>query len=207
MTMWTIQQFCDATDSYGVRVAKLLAPPPAVPVSCNPASVAAGASNIVVTVTGTTTNGEGFFDPGAGFSNHLAVAVSGTGVSITNVQYIDPTHLTMNVSLSANAPSGARTLTVTNPDGQSAGSTTGILTVTGGNNAPTIESIQVGPSGVTIVWRTVPGGVYHLQYKSSFADPDWNDLPGAIVASGDTASANDVTVGDSQRFYRVALVR
>jgi len=98
-------------------------------------------------------------------------------------------------------------LTVTNPDGQSAGSATGILTVTGGNNAPTIESIQFGPSGVTIVWQSVPGGVYHLQYKSSFADTDWNDLPGAIVASGDTASANDVTVGDSQRFYRVALVR
>lgn len=207
MTMWTIQQFCDATDSYGVRVAKLLAPPPAVPVSCNPASVAAGASNVVITVTGTTTNGEGFFDPGAGFSNHLAAAVSGTGVSITNIQYIDPTHLTMIVSLSANAPSGARTLTVTNPDGQSAGSATGILTVTGGNNAPTIDSIQFGPSGVTIVWRAVPGGVYHLQYKSSFADANWNDLPGAIVASGDTASANDVTVGDSQRFYRVALVR
>jgi hypothetical protein len=98
-------------------------------------------------------------------------------------------------------------LTVTNPDGQSAGSATGILTVTGGNNAPTIESIQFAASGVTIVWEAVPGGVYHLQYKSSFADVDWNDLPGAIVATGETASATDATVSDSQRFYRVAMVR
>ena len=29
MTMWTIQQYCDATDSYGVRVVELVAPPPA----------------------------------------------------------------------------------------------------------------------------------------------------------------------------------
>src|SRR5437764_14963217 len=31
MTMWTVQEFCDATNSYGVRVVKLLAPPPATP--------------------------------------------------------------------------------------------------------------------------------------------------------------------------------
>src|SRR5205085_10180991 len=35
MTMWTIQEFCDATNSYGVRVVKLQAPPPASPNSAS----------------------------------------------------------------------------------------------------------------------------------------------------------------------------
>ena len=35
MTMWTIQEFCDATNSYGLEVAKLVAPPPATPSSAS----------------------------------------------------------------------------------------------------------------------------------------------------------------------------
>ena len=61
MTMWTIQEFCDATDSYGVRVAKLIAPPPATPASVSPASVPSGQTSVIVIVTGTSTAGSGFF--------------------------------------------------------------------------------------------------------------------------------------------------
>jgi hypothetical protein len=39
MTMWTIEEFCDATDSWGVRVVKLIRPPPATPSSATPAPV------------------------------------------------------------------------------------------------------------------------------------------------------------------------
>lgn len=141
MTIWTVQEFCNATDSYGLQVAKLLAPPPARPTNCNPSSIAAGSNNVIVVVTGTSTNGEGFFDPGAGFSNRLTAAISGTGITINSLQYTDPTHLTLNLSVSANASSGAHTLTITNPDGQSAASASGILTITGGNNLPTISHI------------------------------------------------------------------
>ena len=142
MTMWTIQQFCNATDSYGVQVLKLLGPPPATPITCTPASLGAGTNNVLVTVTGSSTNGEGFFDPGAGFSNHLAVAINGAGATISDIHFIDPTHLTMTVSLSANATSGARTITVTNPDGQTATSASGIFTVTGGNTPPNISNLS-----------------------------------------------------------------
>lgn len=141
MTMWTVQEFCNATDSYGLQVAKLLAPPPARPTNCNPASVAAGSSNVMVVVTGSSTNGEGFFDPGAGFSNRIAAAISGTGITINTVQFTDPTHVTLNLSVSGNSSSGPRTVTVTNPDGQAAASASGILTITGANNPPTISHI------------------------------------------------------------------
>src|SRR5262249_58316384 len=35
MTMWTIQEFCAGIDTYGVEVAKLVAPPPATPSSAS----------------------------------------------------------------------------------------------------------------------------------------------------------------------------
>ncbi|HEY3414477.1 MAG TPA: Ig-like domain-containing protein [Armatimonadota bacterium] len=139
MTMWTIQEFCDATNSYGVRAIKLLAPKPATPVSCSPATLAAGASGVNVTVTGAQVGGSGFFDPGPGFAKRLAAAVSGTGVTVNNVTYISPTQIALNLTVDPGAVSGARLVAVTNPDGQSMVSATGILTITArsGNLPPT----------------------------------------------------------------------
>jgi hypothetical protein len=34
MTIWTVQQYCNGTNTYGCRVAQLLAPPPAKPAIC-----------------------------------------------------------------------------------------------------------------------------------------------------------------------------
>ena len=63
MTMWTIQQYCNGTNTYGCRVAKLLAPPPATPASAS-SSVPAGQSSTDVTITGTVISGSGFYEPG-----------------------------------------------------------------------------------------------------------------------------------------------
>ena len=51
MTMWTIQEFCNAANSYGVRVVKLIAPPPATPASASPSTIAQGATGDVI-ITG-----------------------------------------------------------------------------------------------------------------------------------------------------------
>jgi hypothetical protein len=48
MTMWTIQEFTNATNSYGVRAVELIAPPPATPSTASPAVVRRSAA---VTVT------------------------------------------------------------------------------------------------------------------------------------------------------------
>ncbi|MCX6878732.1 MAG: HYR domain-containing protein, partial [Verrucomicrobia bacterium] len=127
MTMWTIQEFCDSADSYGVRVVKLSAPPPATPAACSPPSVAAGQAAVAVTVTGTRVAGSGFFDPGAGFANRLAGAVSG-GVVVNSVTYTSPTSITLILN-TTDATAGAHTVAVTNPDGQTLASGTGILNV------------------------------------------------------------------------------
>ncbi|HXJ64308.1 MAG TPA: DUF11 domain-containing protein, partial [Actinomycetota bacterium] len=133
MTMWTIQQFTNATNSYGVQVVKLLAPPPATPSSAS-GSVAAGLASTSVTITGTSASGSGFYDPGADLGvtavpfSHIAASVSG-GVTVNSATYNSPTSVTLDLNTTG-ASAGTKDVTVTNPDGQSA-TGVGILTVTG----------------------------------------------------------------------------
>ena len=51
MTMWTLQQFVDAADSYGLRLVRIQAPPPAVIASVSPNTLASG-------LTGATADGD-----------------------------------------------------------------------------------------------------------------------------------------------------
>ena len=132
MTMWTIQEFNNATNSYGVQVVKLLAPPPATPASATAAAVSAGRSSVNVVITGTSLSGSGFYDPGPDIAaaepfTHISASVSG-GVTVNSVTFTDPTHVTLNIS-TVGAPAGAKDVTITNPDGQST-TGVGILTVT-----------------------------------------------------------------------------
>jgi hypothetical protein len=187
MTMWTIQEFCNAANSYGVQVVRLLAPGPATPSSCSPASVATGVANVNIIVTGTTNGDTGFFDPGLGFSNRISASISGAGVTINSVSYTDPTHITLNVSVSGSASTGARNVTVTNPDGQSATNSTAILTITGGggtNRPPVLASIP----NRTVLEQTT------LTFTNSATDPDTNALTYSLDAPTPSgASVNPAT--------------
>ncbi|NOT63185.1 MAG: hypothetical protein HOP19_23495, partial [Acidobacteria bacterium] len=117
MTMWTVQQFVDNTNSYGLRVAKLAAPPPALPASANPPSVPVGQNNVEVTITGLSNDGAGFYDPGANFACRLNAQISG-GVAVQNITYVNATTLRLTVS-TVGASVGTKNISVTNPDGQS----------------------------------------------------------------------------------------
>ena len=131
MTMWTIQQYCNGTNTYGVRAVKLIAPPPATPASSNPSIVEAGQPSVNVTITGTSISGSGFYDPGTDVVggtpfNHISASVTG-GVTVNSVTYTDPTHITLNISTNG-ATLGAQNITITNPDGQFL-TGTGIITI------------------------------------------------------------------------------
>jgi hypothetical protein len=117
MTVWTIQQFCDAHNSYGLRVARIPAPPPAAPAGVTPASLAAGLASATLTLTGLSTNGSGFYDGGPGFDCRLRASISG-GVAVRAVRYLTPTALALDVSTAGAGP-GLKHITITNPDGQS----------------------------------------------------------------------------------------
>ncbi len=120
MTMWTAQQFCDATNSWGVRIVQLIAPPPATPSTCVPGQVESQ-QTVNVVVNGTSTNGSGFFDPGAdvggpGFLNHITASIP--NVTVNSVTYNSPTQVTLNLTIGV-VPPGSYNVTITNPDGQS----------------------------------------------------------------------------------------
>ena len=200
MTMWTIQEFCDATNSFGVRAAKLLAPPPPPTFAAAPNLIATNvaSTNVVITGSGVTaTNGAGFFDPGAGFAKRLAAVVP--GVIVNSVTYTDPTHVTINVSTVGSA-SGSKNVTVTNPDGQAV-TANGLLTVT--TTPPTISSANaatftVGTSGsftVTTTGNPVPSLVRSgAALPSAVTFVDNNNGTGTLSGTPATATGGTYAI-------------
>jgi hypothetical protein len=119
MTVWTIQEYNEATDMYAVRVAKLLAPPPATPTcSATPVDFPSGTGN--VTITGTSTGGSGFYDPGTDLPSPALpfthIGASMTNATVNSVTYNSPTQVTLNITAST---LGLQDVTIVNPDGQS----------------------------------------------------------------------------------------
>jgi hypothetical protein len=156
MTMWTIQEWCAlGGNGYGVQVAKLLAPPPALPLSSTPNTVTQGMANVNLVIPGSTTDDAGFFDPGNGFANHITAAVNGGGITVNSIAYNNPSNVTLNVTVASGAATGGRTISITNPDGQSAVSSTSILNVVASattNNPPVLAAI---PNRTNFVGETL----------------------------------------------------
>jgi hypothetical protein len=112
MTMWTIQEYANATDSWGAQVVRVLAPaPPSFVVSPNAIPVGTTAA---LTIVGNGINGSAFYDPSADFPNHLKVLIS--GCVIDSITIVNPTQLLVNVFA---VTAGSKVIIVTNPDGQS----------------------------------------------------------------------------------------
>ena len=222
MTMWTVQQFCDATNSYGVRVAKLIAPPPATPSAL--ADVTAGESSVAVTLTGTVVAGSGFYDPGADLPSvpafsHLSVsatngAATGTPPTVVSATYVDPTTVDLVLDASAataNLPGEKYTITVTNPDGQTASAA--VLNVLAGAPVATIAagpSVNEGDAGTTpfdfVVNLSAPSAspvtVYYTTGDSTatVADADYQAATDSLViAPGATADTLTVNVNGDMK--------
>jgi hypothetical protein len=195
MTMWTFQEYCNAANSWGLQVVQLLAPPPATPSSVSPAIVNTGSSNVVLTLTGISSSGSGFYDPGSGYSNRLGIAVNGGGVTVNSVTFTNPTSLSLNISIDAGAATGARTITVTNPDGQTSTSATGILTINN-SSCPTITlsptTLPDGSLGGSYSQTiTSSGGITPYSYSITTGT-----LPGGVtLSSGGVISGTPTTAG------------
>lgn len=189
MTMWTVGEFCQATNSYAVRVAKLSAPPPAS-IANGPVAgkynVQSGLASFLVTITGTSVSGSGFFDPGANLPapalpfNHISASVSGANVTVNSVTYNSPTSITLNLN-TLGAFTGQRDLTITNPDGQSV-TRVGIINLL----APTAAGVEIsgrvmsatgqGLSRVTVSLMNNAGQVRTVT-TNSFGVYQFTDVP------------------------------
>ncbi|HTK80986.1 MAG TPA: Ig domain-containing protein, partial [Bacteroidota bacterium] len=203
MTIWSFAEYCNSTNSWGVRATQLLAPPPATPSSASPSTVNTGSSNMNVTITGTAVSGSGFYDPGAAFPRHISASVSGSGVTVNSVTYTDPTHVILNINVSAGAATGARTVTIMNPDSQSTASASGILTITT-SGCPSITlspsvlpNTSVGtPYGQTI---TASGGIAPYTFSVSTGS-----LPTGLTLSLGGSLSGTPTAGGTFNFTVMA---
>ena len=197
-SIWTIQEYTSVANQYGTRFAQLKAPPPATPVSASPSTVVAGQPAASVVITGTLSAGSGFFDTPPSLSSEPCrkrIASTVSGVAVSSVTWNSPTQVTLSLDTTG-ATSGMKTVTITNPDGQSASGA--VLTITSlspappvaGNNGPlcTTQTLLLTAStitGATYAW-TGPNG-----FTSSLQNPS---IPGVVAANAGTYSVT-ATVG------------
>src|SRR5207247_10353277 len=116
-------------------------------------------------ITGTSSAGSGFFDPGPGFANRLTASVTG-GVIVNSATYVNPTTVTLDLSTVSASP-GPKNVTIINPDGQAL-TGTGILNVAPSGTAPTITTqplSQTIASGSTATMSVVASGSATLTYQ------------------------------------------
>ncbi len=173
MTVWTIQEYNQALNSYAVRVGKLAAPPPATPTcSGSPISFSGPTGNVVITAT--STGGSGFYDPGANLAppalpfSHLAAMV--TNATVNSVTYNSPTQVTLNITALTN---GSQDVTITNPDGQS-------VTATGCINVSGVVAADLGITKTDGVASATPGG--SVTYTITASNASATAASGATVA-------------------------
>ncbi|MEI7985187.1 MAG: hypothetical protein WCI55_06125 [Armatimonadota bacterium] len=164
MSMWSFQEFINTTNSWQVRGIKVLAPAPTV-TTLTPNNANQGDTlNVVVT-------GTGIFDPDATYPDHLAFNF-GANITVNSVTWTNATTATANITIGGAAATGARTITMTNPDGQTANGTftvntgaklvSGVLTLQGYlGTSPLIAGSQfifeIRDAGTNALIETDPG--------------------------------------------------
>jgi hypothetical protein len=65
-------------------------------------------------------------------------------------------------------------------------------------------TVSVTLEGPTITWPTQPGETYHVQFKDSLSDANWQEVSGVITFTGEQAQLTDLAPYNGQRFYRIA---
>jgi hypothetical protein len=153
MTIWTFQQYTNATNSWAVRAIQLKAPPPATPTSIS-ATSCDNNFNTTFTLTGQATDFAGFFDPGpargTGPAYPRRLTVTSTGnVTISNIEVVSPTQIRFAANLRNATLGSQQTLTITNPDCQAVTFSYTLPTVCeGGGTLPPGPALRVSPNPV-----------------------------------------------------------
>jgi hypothetical protein len=158
--------------------------------SANPASRAQGAANQNITITGSN------------FVSGAQAGFSGTGITVNSTTFVDSTTLTANVDIDAAAPTGARNVTVTNPDSGSA-TRAGGFTV---NAAPSVTSVNPSSraqgltQNVTITGTGFANGAVvafsggGINVNSTTFNTGISLTANITIAAGATLGTHDVTV-------------
>src|SRR6266511_3770363 len=146
--------------------------------STSPSSRPQGATSQIIVITGTN------------FVSGANASFSGTGITVNSTTFNSTTQVTANISIAVGATTGARNVTVTNPDTGSA-SCTGCFTA---NTGPTTTSMNPssGPQGAGPGDGTVAGA---------------NFVSGATVSfSGTGITVNSTTFNSSTQLTVNAII-
>ena len=201
MTMWTFQEYCDATNSWDVRALQLKAPLPATPTSAT--SVPPNVPSVTTVITGVSSSGSGFYDPGTdpngpGYTNRITASVTG-GVIVNSVTFNSTTQVTLDIS-TVSAPTGFKSVTITNPDGQSL-TGTNILNVDGSLpvvllsfNGNTFDGNNVQLNWVTANEINNSGFRVERKIKNS---SEWNEA-GFVTGNGTTTEQKNYIFADKK---------
>lgn len=186
MTLWTFQEFTNATNSWGERATQVKSPPPATPISISPI-VCNDQRSSEVMLTGQSTNASGFFDPGddaggPGFTKHLQISSTGS-VNITGIELANPTQLRFVVDYSGAQLGSQQTLTITNPDCQS---------VTLKYTLPSSCNGTVNTPILTVYPNPATGNI-HVRVASTGGELRLLDITGRLL-SVQTVSSSFVTI-------------
>jgi len=66
-----------------------------------------------------------------------------------------------------------------------------------------IVEISFNAPTVTLIWNTLPGRTYRVEYKDDLSAPQWSVLGDSIEAMGTSASASEIVSPIRHRFYRI----
>ena len=71
--------------------------------------------------------------------------------------------------------------------------------------SPVFQSITKTAGTVTLVWSSVAGQNYLLEYSTNLAPGNWDNVGNAVMATNGMMVGSDPAATDPQRFYRVAV--
>ncbi len=170
----------DTGSGTGTGVFTVTATQPTV-ISLSPSSLRQGDPQTTVTITGTN------------FLSGSTVAFSGSGITLGSATYVNATTITVPVTVSASATLGSCNVTVTLPDAQTAGTGTGIFTVTAPCAAGTPTSLTVGTETSSSIPLTWTGGgttdYFSIYRNGTKISTDGAITTGSFTDSGLTAGA------------------
>jgi len=73
--------------------------------------------------------------------------------------------------------------------------------------APVLQAVTQTNGLVTLTWTSANGQLYQPQYNPDMSPGNWSNLGPPLVATGPTASTTDPLAANTQRFYRIVMLR
>jgi hypothetical protein len=70
-------------------------------------------------------------------------------------------------------------------------------------DVPFITSVTKTNNSVSLMWLSISGKTYQVDFKLNLTDVSWTMLTTNVTASGSTASYTDTTATAGRRFYHV----